>query len=1013
MATIPRQLRRRSNSLLDFTANEDKSSEDVAVLAPDRKNSFLDYITPDMFYNAVSSPERMADPNAQRPAVSDFIEGAVKEGALTAGTVGTNWMVDLAAVLNQLKHARTREGVSRPGSITGVEQPHFPIDFNTEKWDDFSKIPGTTDWHARNLGITMKHNLPFTLGRVGAGLAGLQVPVVPGMKVGKAIGNRLANMEPGPGLIGKQRGSVGVPKKPKKPKKKPVADDAPELQGETEEYLIALKKARLASLPYEYGIKTPEKWRTGYKLLSPTRGGDMRPGMLETATPIRLGQEMVAVDETPLAVAKGVKARPGMHTIDVLGDPDSKSGLQVRRKNQLDRVLHQVRTPDDTTEYWQRVADLSRDKAGGIGGNIPYGGGYVWDRVRDPMRISGSQIVDRALSEEEIAELYGRQALENIPDEPVLNALAAQPTILRESEKALDRSKPQSPTSAPRVEPMAQFRQWKRSKYVGAPTGVTTPAHVQAHIDEYAARVRAAIAAGAKPGYFYDEGAKIIRGVTEGDKQAYQFARTNAVTSSEAPVHSNVGWAIKGHEQSSMGVPIHTGKYPNQERANLVSILQGRNNLNIGKDKRQLYGSGLYKGSKDNFDLAPNDRWEISAIFGPSKKTATDKQHEYIHAVREGARLKLAREGLDLTPLQAQELNWAQVKAVGENKTALQVAEGETVQSSVPGYAFSHTWEAAPGAPAHFEGMPPAMLDDFHKTVRGAVIDPVTRKGRLISAMGAEFQLPAIDGPGVYKGTTSPGTTSRSLIYQKGREIDPTSQARIEGTESTRALMLGQEGYAGNLVVPAKKTDPLKSLDAISVSGVRLSDKTAKKVDALLNERFPGKADPITGEADPTYAITNTTNGFSILNLGNKKFADNFEGISNEIRNVLGENAQAALGRQVQPGLYGELDWVGGNATRDMLEQINNPNAPRLREHADSPAMRQVAGDIADAYDALKASGAGMPNAKLLEVLRVWSRSGLEGVEAMVKAGTAPAVALGVLSGFGLSNDRAVGPPGM
>jgi hypothetical protein len=740
------------------------------------------------------------------------------------------WPMDLAATANQLKHATVdpsdRSGknwLSQPSRVPVPGEGASPINFHTEKWDDFAEIPGTTDFWAKKLGIPFENTTPEIVGRLVGGLLGMGVPLIPGTKA----------------------------------------------------FVRALKEFAL----------TP----------SPVGPSTMRGSV-------------------------------------GFGDGDNKNALAD------DAIKSAEPIPDEMVNF---LSDEAISSAGAVNRQV----GSIGANTMPGARVESQ---------------------------------------------------------------MAPFKQWQRAKktgqYTGAPDGVTTPEQVQAHIDDYADRVLAARADGAQPGYFYDEGAKIIGDVTEGDKQAYQFARTNAVTSSEAPVFNNVGWAIKGHEQNAMGVPIHTGKYPNQERANMESILQGKNNLNIGKDKRQLYGGGLYKGSKDNPDLAPNDRWEISSVFGSGKKTATDKQHEYIHAVREGARLKLAEQGVELTPLQVQELNWAQVKAVGENKTASQVARGETVQSAIPGYTFNHTWETAPGAPDHFEGIPSSKLGDFHKTLRGAVIDPSTGKDRLISGMGGELQLPAIDGVGVYKGQTAPGTTSRSLIYQKGREMDPTSQARIDATESTRALMLGQEGYAGNLVVPAKKSDSRKSLDAVSVSGVRLNDKTAKELDALLNERFPG--------AEPTYAITNTANGFSILNLGNEKFADNFKGIQNEIQSVLGENAHAALGRQVQPGLYGELDWPGGNATRDMLEQINNPNALRLREHADSPATRQVAGDIAGAYDALQASGAGMPNAKLLEVLKVWSRSGLEGVEAMVKAGTAPAIALGVLSGFGSRNDRAVAPPG-
>lgn len=77
-----------------------------------------------------------------------------------------------------------------------------------------------------------------------------------------------------------------------------------------------------------------------------------------------------------------------------------------------------------------------------------------------------------------------------------------------------------------------------------------------------------------------------------------------------------------------------------------------------------------------------------------------------------------------------------------------------------------------------------------------------------------------------------------------------------------------------------------------------------------------------------------------------------------------------------------------------MLDTIDNPIAPRLAEHADSPAMRQLAGGE---YEAL--TGAGLqPNQRLVKVLKAWRDEGLPGVRRLVDQGLAPAVAPTVLS---------------
>ena len=99
------------------------------------------------------------------------------------------WPMDLAATANQLKHATVdpsdRSGknwLSQPSRVPVPGEGASPINFHTEKWDDFAEIPGTTDFWAKKLGIPFENTTPEIVGRLVGGLLGMGAPLVPGTK---------------------------------------------------------------------------------------------------------------------------------------------------------------------------------------------------------------------------------------------------------------------------------------------------------------------------------------------------------------------------------------------------------------------------------------------------------------------------------------------------------------------------------------------------------------------------------------------------------------------------------------------------------------------------------------------------------------------------------------------------------------------------------------------------------------------------------------------------------------
>ena len=211
------------------------------------------------------------------------------------------------------------------------------------------------------------------------------------------------------GAVSRQGAAASGAAKDKAPAANALADD--------HDFLVALRDAQMRSLSYNADLmgdvaRVPDKTITGYKLASRKKSqpGELYPGMLEANTPaFSRGEWQPARNEALAASRKNVAHRPGMHFIETpTADPTSTKGLSRARKNALDRVWVEAQFPDDTSEAWQRAAELSGDTTGGIAGEIPWGGNYLWNRPGQPMRIAGAQNITREVPLEEIAAIETR-----------------------------------------------------------------------------------------------------------------------------------------------------------------------------------------------------------------------------------------------------------------------------------------------------------------------------------------------------------------------------------------------------------------------------------------------------------------------------------------------------------------------------------------------------------------------------------------------------------------------------
>jgi len=591
-------------------------------------------------------------------------------------------------------------------------------------------------------------------------------------------------------------------------------------------------------------------------------------------------------------------------------------------------------------------------------------------------------------------------------------------------DRATDTQKAKWASQAATAERIAGKRNKKTGQYAGAPKTVTSPQKRTALVNQYVRRVEDAIENNVDPGYFYEEGEQAIREFSD-PGQAMRNANLVGLTSSQVGPRDNMMYFARGLEQRNMIGPegVSTMLYPNKERPNFNTLYEGGDHW-LGH-KRDRYANLLTPEEARPFDLpegsllAPNDRWEGRAA-GFKGPPSGELQVSWNDEIRDRAMEKInaRRAERGERPLKAkevQELHWAQIRAEDEGR-APTIRPEDTIGGSTDRLMYQHAWESMPGSrsghlpeigggkPQGMEAYGQADPIDYHTRMRGLFEDP-EGKDRLVRAMGSEVQRPMYSHLGEFEGQFAPGTTSQSLISQTDSAgLLPQSQARVRATEGVRGFMLGQDATAGRVFSPLSNPD--QKFNAARYETPMMDEGTFRAIKAATHARLGDDAVVVSGQG-----------GVDIFLPGgaDKKARDALEDLDDEIFNITGSHG---LKGNMQ-GHYDELRWkeptgdpldmqyydAAGSpiqgpepptATEDMLGFLDDPAAPRLAEHADSPAMRELAGEFAAEYQALQ--GAGMsPNQDLMRVLQTWKDEGLEGVRRLVEQGLAPALVLGVL----------------
>ncbi len=517
-------------------------------------------------------------------------------------------------------------------------------------------------------------------------------------------------------------------------------------------------------------------------------------------------------------------------------------------------------------------------------------------------------------------------------------------------------------------------RNAKTGRYVGAGVGITSPQKKTALATKYKQRIQDSLDAGIEPGYFYEKGAQKLGKMTDSPAERQLAAQLMGPTSTEVGPYQNTNYMVRAFDQHEMGVPTSVTKYPNSQRPRVDAILHGQDPWKGYKVDR--YSNLLGAGDKHTNPLGmmpPNDQWEgLGTGLKKGQVPAGPTQVAFSDRIRGDAvdRLNVERAAQGLDPLslpEAQELHWAAIRAQHEGRP-LQLNPGDTIQGSAPSFKFQHSFEAEPGKKSgltrvtdkqdYFDQIAPIFKDEQGK-------DP------LIRAMGGRLQEPSITGPGVFEGNISPGAQSHSFVSHTAKDgIDPASMARVDSTEAIRQWMLAQDARAGHVFVPGRAPS------ANAVPTAQLPGKFTDQQVLDIEGRLGSAISPVPSEE-----------GLRLLDFSGGKPAD--------FKAKIADLNPSAMG--ASHTMYGEYE--PGQFTKGMLDTLDEHAKlhPGVLGKADSPATRDIAGQMADVYRRLESEGKLTGSQKFQTALEAYKTRGLAGVRELVAKGLAPAALIGAL----------------
>jgi hypothetical protein len=533
-------------------------------------------------------------------------------------------------------------------------------------------------------------------------------------------------------------------------------------------------------------------------------------------------------------------------------------------------------------------------------------------------------------------------------------------------------------------------------KIPGAPPGIDTPEQVNDLVRKYVSNIEG----GAIGAPWYDKSSKAVFDLTGRNKKtADKFVSGVSATSATTSVPANWGFAVKGHNQAMAGVPVDTGKYPQQMSKKIEQAYEDPDKYYLGHKTEPFHQQLAVNWAPERVGRGVNDMWEMHAMGYPDDFKIGPAHHAFMDDIRDQAIAIANKEKIggrdDWTTGRAQAANWVYSKAKAEGTSVEQAAQDfadlvkskEAVMSreSTPGAATGHRPDILQGS----EFARQAYQDAQNKFL-------LDRQGRDRTLAGVGLLTgKSMDTPGYWKGAVNPSTQSPFLIGQEkgGKGFDKGTQSLAESAAAFNALFGAQEATAGHFVNPSSMRDAsVASFDL----GRTLTAPEMKTLGQIM--------DTIGASPVAVHRGVNILGEAGDFGPAMKKV------FGPQIEQITGRSAKPEFGTygateaerasHGQTGMYVSPDWGGSGpspATHSMLPYLEA--TPEIAKMIDAPGYRKIAGQYAD----LDAPAAGLVNEKLQLLRRAMQEGGLAKVKELAAKGLLPA---GLIAALGLSQEE-------
>lgn len=538
-------------------------------------------------------------------------------------------------------------------------------------------------------------------------------------------------------------------------------------------------------------------------------------------------------------------------------------------------------------------------------------------------------------------------------------------------------------------------------QYVGAPPGVDSPQKLGAMVNDYVQAMQEGL-----PGrtFYRDSSSDIWARTGRNPNEADLFAQNLAVLSRSNNVGGNTSMSVKGQAQAVTGDPVRTGRFPSKDSPPLQAMYDN-NVVEYAGHKRDPFATQLgVAWAPERIGRGVNDMHEAELMGYPSGKVGGATQHAFMDEVRARAIEKANR--MQLGGFSDWDTGTSQAAAWTGNKIRRgDLSPGDAARSYadyMPLHEANATYEAVSSpVTGHLQGLLSAPFEQR----QAYTMDPrgtwnTSASGRDAGYTAARL-LPGetVAATGRFKDTANPAFVARPVVGTEtladgSRAITEGSKRALSAVEAARAYFDAQEAGAWHKLMPAKS--------AADYTGAQINFGRQ-----LSRQDIEGIAPIFEAKG---YYLASAPNGLTVIandaTKSGKEFAD-------EMRQLVKDNKSAFAGSKMEMGRLESdyIDYSGawsqgkGAVTGEMLKRLDQ--APQTRGLLDTSDAYRSAVLSRNARDVeAAAQGLGVARQDVLRAREIFAKEGWEGLRKAAKAGTVPAVMLGVF-GSGLLSQEA------